>query len=85
VSNPVGRVKIFYLLISLGVAIAIIAPAYHHQNPPRQSPPATHARIVGMFSGLFATKRKSQLADDDTAISIAIRSRLALCGYLGVR
>jgi hypothetical protein len=28
VSNPVGRVKIFYLLISLGVAIVVIAPAF---------------------------------------------------------
>jgi hypothetical protein len=28
VSNPVGRVKILYLLISLGIAIAIIAPSF---------------------------------------------------------
>jgi hypothetical protein len=36
-----------------------------HQNPHRPPAPATHTRIVGIFSRLFATNRKSQVGDDD--------------------
>jgi hypothetical protein len=54
-------------------------------NPHRQPPPATHARIVEIFLHVFVTKRKSQLGDNDTVVSIAIWSRSALCGYLGCR